>query len=191
MAASRKDYPVRVDGAVDPSASRGLWLVKWLLLIPHFVVLAFLWVAFSVVVVIAFFAILITGRYPRALFDFNVGVLRWSWRVNYRGYSALGTARSPPFALADVPDYPAHLDVAYPERLSRGLVLVKWWLLAIPQYLVLSVLVGGGLYASSAATDSSGSNAGWSGGLGLLSVLLLIVAIGVLFTGRYPRPLYD
>jgi len=184
-------YPVRVDASEDASISRGLWLVKWLLLIPHYVVLFFLWLAFFVVSVIAFFAILITGRYPRALFDFNVGVLRWSWRVNYYGYSALGTDRYPPFALADVPDYPAHLDVAYPERLSRGLVLVKWWLLAIPQYLVLSVLVGGGLYASSEATDSSGSNAGWSSGLGLLSVLLLIVAIGVLFTGRYPRPLYD
>jgi len=83
---SESPYPVHVDALPDPSASRGLWLIKWLLLIPHFVVLAFLWVAFLAVSVIAFFAILVTARYPRPLFDFNAGVLRWTWRVHYYGY---------------------------------------------------------------------------------------------------------
>jgi hypothetical protein len=187
---NRTPYPVRVDAALDPSLSRGLWLVKWLLLIPHFVVLFFLWVAFLAVSVVAFFAILITARYPRALFDFNVGVLRWTWRVHYYGYGALGTDRYPPFTLADVPDYPAHLEIAYPERLSRGLVLVKWWLLAIPQYIVVSILVGGGVYAGSHATSGNGWNGGWGAG-GLVGLLVLIAAIVLLFTARYPKPLYD
>jgi hypothetical protein len=190
MTENRTPYPVRVDASVEPSASRGLWLVKWLLLIPHFVVLAFLWIAFAVVSVVAFFAILITARYPRALFDFNVGVLRWSWRVHYYGYGALGTDRYPPFTLADVPDYPAHLEVPYPERLSRGLVLVKWWLLAIPHYLVVAVFVGGGLWLGTQPASGRGWDDGWAAG-GLVGLLVLVAAIVLLFTGRYPSSLYD
>ena len=69
MTENRTPYPVRVDATLDPSTSRWLWLVKWLLLIPHFVVLFFLWLAFFAVSVVAFFAILFTGRYPRSLFE--------------------------------------------------------------------------------------------------------------------------
>jgi hypothetical protein len=188
---NRTPYPVRVDASLDPSLSRWLWLVKWLLLIPHYVVLAFLWLAFLVVSVIAFFAILFTGRYPRPLFDFNVGVLRWSWRVHYYGYWALGTDRYPPFTLAEVSDYPAHLDVAYPERLSRGLVLVKWWLLALPHYLVLAVFVGGGLWLGTRGGTGNGWDNGWGAGVDLVGLLVLVAAIVLLFTGHYPRPLYD
>ena len=191
MTDPRTPYPVRVDAALDPSLSRGLWLVKWLLLVPHVIVLFFLWVAFLVVGEIAFFGILFTGRYPRSLFDINVGVLRWSWRVHYYGYWALGTDRYPPFTLAEVPDYPAHLAVPYPERLSRGLIFVKWFL-AIPHYLVLAVFVGGGVWLGTRGGDTNGSwdngsNVGWS----LVGLLVLIAAIALLFTGRYPKPLYD
>jgi hypothetical protein len=133
--------------------------------------------------VIAFFAILFTGRYPRGLFDFNVGVLRWSWRVGFYSYSALGTDAYPPFTLKDVPDYPARLEVEYPESLSRGLVLVKWWLLAIPHYLVIAVFIGG-------AWAGSGIDRLYGGG-GLVGLLVLFAGVMLLFTSRYPKPLYD
>jgi hypothetical protein len=164
-------YPVRVDASLDPQISRWLWLVKWVLVIPHFIVLAFLWMAFVVVSVIAFFAIVFTGRYPPSLFEFNVGVLRWSWRVHYYTFGALATDRYPPFTLAEVADYPAHLDIAYPQRLSRGLVWVKWWLLAVPHYIVVGIFVGGGSWA---AWQHSASFA-WAPG-GLLGVLVLVAA---------------
>ncbi len=182
-------YPVSVRARLDEPVSRWLWLVKWILLIPHFIVLAFLWLAFFLVTAVAFVAILFTGRYPRALFHFNLGVIRWNWRVSYYGYSALGTDRYPPFTLADVPDYPATVDIAYPERLSRGLVLVKWWLLAIPHYLILGVLTGAAWTVSTQA-DSGGDQ--WTpSGPGLIGLCVLFAAIALLFSAKYPRGLYD
>jgi Domain of unknown function (DUF4389) len=179
-------YPVRVGGSLEPRLSRWLWLVKWILAIPHVVVLAFLWIAFFVVSVIAWFAILIVGRYPRALFDFNVGVLRWTWRVAFYTYAALGTDRYPPFTLAEDRDYPAGLEVTYPAHLSRGLVLVKSWLLAVPHYLVVALFVGGGAWAARATGPWA-----FSAGTGLIGLLVFIAAIVLLFTGRYPKSIFD
>jgi hypothetical protein len=178
--------PLQLRGALDPRLSRWLWLVKWLLAIPHFVVLFFLWLAFVVLTVVAFFAILFTGRYPRGIFDFNVGVLRWTWRVVFYSYGALGTDRYPPFTLHDA-EYPATLELAYPERLSRGLVLVKWWLLAIPHYIVVGVFLGGG-YAAAEVSDWI-----WVVGFeaGLIGTLVLFAAVALLFTTRYPRGIFD
>jgi hypothetical protein len=180
-------YPLQLTGELAPKLSRGLWLVKWLLAIPHFIVLFALWVAFAVVGVIAFFAILFTGRYPRGLFDFNVGVLRWTWRVAFYSYSALGTDEYPPFTMKDVADYPARLEVAYSASLSRGLVLVKWWLLAIPHYLVVAVFTGGAWATWSGAGGMWGNVA--SGGL--IGLLVAIAGLALLFRGSYPRSLYD
>ena len=178
-------YPLQLTGRLDADLSRGLWLVKWLLAIPHYIVLFFLWIAFAVVTFIAFFAILFTGRYPRGLFDFNVGVLRWSWRVGYYSYSTLGTDRYPPFSLRSL-DYPADLMVQYPEQLSRGLVLVKWWLLAIPQYLLLAVFEGGWWLGWSEPSDAQ-----WAGDFpGLIGLLVLFAAVALLFTGRYPVTIF-
>ena len=180
-------YPLRVEGELDGHLSRLLWLVKWVLTIPHFIVLVFLWIAFVVLTVVAFFAILFTGRYPRAIFNFNVGVLRWSWRVGFYSYSALGTDRYPPFTLADVPDYPARVNVEYPQQLSRGLVLVKWWLLALPHYLIVGVFAGGAAAGFNAANDDWA----WTSGSGLIGLLVLIAGVVLLFTGRYPKAIFD
>jgi Domain of unknown function (DUF4389) len=180
-------YSLQVEGEVDEHLSRWLWLVKWVLIIPHVIVLAFLWIAFVVLTVVAFFAILFTGRYPRGIFDFTVGVLRWTWRVGYYSYGALGTDRYPPFTLADVPDYPARLNVEYPQALSRGLVLVKWWLLALPQYLIVGVFAGGAW----AGFNAAGDHGGWSSGGGLIGLMVCIAGVVLLFTGRYPRSIFD
>ncbi|HEX6249598.1 MAG TPA: DUF4389 domain-containing protein [Nocardioidaceae bacterium] len=182
-------YPVHVDAELDRHLSRWLWLVKWAMAIPHYIVLAFLWTAFVLLSAVALVAIVATGRYPRTIFDFNVGVLRWSWRVAYYTYGALATDRYPPFTLDEVPDYPAHLTVDYPEHLSRGLVLVKWWLLAIPHYLVVAIFAGGGLYV--AWDTAQGDPDRWTWGGGLIGLLALFAALVLLFTGRYPQQIFD
>lgn len=175
--------PLRLTGTLDEPLSRWLWLVKWLLLIPHYIVLAVLWVAVLVVTVIAFFAVLVTGRYPSALFGFTRGVLRWSWRVGFYGYGGLATDRYPPFTLADVPDYPARLELDEPEDLSRGLVLVKWWLLALPHYLLLGAAAG----AVTVASDRSDTTAS----LSVVTLAVLFAGIALLIRGHYPRGLFD
>jgi uncharacterized protein DUF4389 len=174
MNTTPSQYPIRVTAELQAPLSRGLWLAKWFLLIPHYVVLVCLWIGFLAATIVAGFAILFTGRYPRTIFAFTSGVLRWTWRVQYYGYDGLGTDRYPPFTMADVPDYPARLDIDYPEHLSRGLVLVKWWLLVLPHYLVLAFFLGGNWFFN-----------------GLVGVLVLIAAVTLLFTGRYPRQIND
>jgi hypothetical protein len=173
---------VTLVGAQDPQLNRGLWLVKWFLAIPHFVVLALLWLVFVVLTVVVFFAILVTGRYPRGLFDLNVGILRWTWRVQFYATAAIGTDRYPPFTL-DHTDYPADLDITYPERLSRGLVLVKSWLLALPHLIVVGVLVGTWQFG-----DTHGIQFAVGG---LIGALTLAAGLILLLTGRYPASLFD
>ena len=88
------DYP-----DVQADLNRWLPLVKWFLAIPHYFILIFLGIAAFIVVIIAWFAILFTGRYPRALFDFNVGVTRWGYRVQAYAFLMI-TDRYPPFSLS-------------------------------------------------------------------------------------------
>lgn len=177
-------YPVRLEGRLDEPLSRWLWLVKWLLALPHWFALVFLWIGFVLATVVAFFALLFTGRYPRRLHAYNVGVLRWSWRTCYYACSALATDRYPPFTLADVPDYPARLEIDYPETHRRGLPLIGWWLVGIPQY-VIAALLGGG-------TGLGWSGAHWSVDVPSVVGVLVVVAGILLLIGRgYPRGVFD
>ena len=178
MSDAVRPSPVTIRGELSDPPGRGLWLVKWLLIIPHIVVLVFLAAAAVFCTVAAFFAILFTGRYPRGLFDFTVGVLRWGWRVEFYSYGALATDRYPPFSLKSMDDYPADLHIAYPEALSRWKPLVKW-LFAFPHYLILAALAGCG-----------GGSDGGAYFIGLLGALVIIVAVLLLFTENYHRDLY-
>ena len=167
-------YPVTLRGELTIPPARGWWLLKWLLWIPHIVCLIGLWIAFVVVCIISFFAIVFTGKHPKGLFNFKAGVLRWTWRVGFYGYEALGTDKYPPFSLEPDDNYPADLDIPYPEKMSRGLVWIKWWLLAIPHYIVVGIFAGG----------RGESN------VGLITILAIFAAIVVLFTGKYPKDIF-
>ena len=105
--------------------------------------------------------------------------MRVSWRVGVYSHSALGTDRYPPYTLKDVPDYLAQLEIAYPKSLSRGLVLVKWRLLALPHDLVVAVFAGGA-WAGATATNPLGMDPG----VGLIALLVLIAGVTLLFTRR-------
>ncbi len=168
-------YPVTLRGDLSIPPGRWVWLFKWLTGIPHYFVLFFLWIAYIFCEIVAFFAILFTGKFPKGIFDFNTGVMRWTWRVGFYSYLALGTDKYPPFSLEPDPSYPADLEIPYPEKLSQGLVLIKWWLLAIPHYIIISIFQGG---------------AWGQRGCGLTTVLALFGAIANLFTGRYPEDIF-
>ena len=172
MLQEQASYPVSITGELTDLPSRGWWLLKWLLGIPHYFILFWLWLVFIVVSIIAFVAILITARYPKRLFNFNVGVLRWTWRVSFYSYHALGTDKYPPFSLASDDSYPAVLEVPYPGRLSRWRVPVRY-LLVIPHCIVTGFFQG----------------SRW--GLGLLPILTIFGAVALLFTGKYPPDIFN
>ena len=129
-------YPVVVEAERQDSYHRFLPLVKWLLAIPHYFVLAIFFIGVFFAKIAAFFAVLFTGRYPRGIFDFVTGVLRWSWNVF--AYVYLLTDRYPPFSLEPDPSYPARFEIDYPERVDRWRPLVHW-LLIIPYAFVAGV----------------------------------------------------
>lgn len=156
-------YPVTYEVAYPERLSRWLIFVKWLLAIPHLIVLYFLQLATGFVTFFAFFAILFTGKFPRGLFDFNVNVYRWG--ANVSAYVGLFRDEYPPFS-GQPGRYPVTFDVQYPERLSRWLIFVKW-LLVIPNAVVLALLAL------------------------LAAVLYIVVYFAILFTGRFPRGLFN
>lgn len=155
-------HPVQANVQVDVKLSRLLIFVKGVLLIPHFIALYVLQMVSAVLTFIAWFAILFTAKYPRGMFDFSVGVLRWQWRV--MTYMTLLTDKYPPFSLSPDPAFPATYDVVYPERLSRLLIFVKW-ILAIPHFIAL-----------------------WLLSIAYL-IVIIIAWFAILFTGQFPSGL--
>lgn len=204
-----KTSSIHLRGELSKPPSRGLWLLKWLLAVPHIVILAFLSVAMAFVTFIAFFAIIFTGRYPRKSFDFVVGVFRWGWRVGFYAFTVLGTDRYPPFSLKPRDDYPADLHIDYPKQLKQWFPLVKWFLV-IPHYFVLIAFVGFvDVHDTDEATERSFLNTPVSiefstgdldmydrenqestGFPGLRTILILIALIALLFTGRYHKDIF-
>jgi hypothetical protein len=163
MTATASSYPLRYDVEYPERLSRWKIFVKWLLAIPHFIVLYALGLVAYVMMVIAWFAILFTGRYPQGLFNFVVGVYRWNTNVN--AYILLMRDEYPPFTMS-AGRYPVTYEVDYPERLSRWKIFVKW-LFVIPNIIVLMVL------------------------LLAYYVTLIIAWFAILFTGRYPKGLFS
>ncbi len=156
-------YPVRFDVEYPDELNRWLPLVKWLLVIPHLLILYVLGAVASIMVFIAFFAILFTKKYPQGLYDFVANYFRWSLNVSV--YYSLMRDEYPPFSW-DAGQYPVTFEADYPQELNRWLPLIKW-LLIIPHFLVLLVL-----------------------GL-VVSVIWVIAFFVILFTRRYPQGLFE
>ena len=157
-------YPAGFEISYPEELNRWLPLVKWFLVIPHFIVLFFVAIGAFFVAIYAFFAVLFTGRWPRGAFDYMVGTFRWAYRVV--AYYHLMVDPYPPFSMADDPDYPVRLNIEYPEQIDRWRPLVQW-LLAIPYLFVAGVLY-------------------W-----LTGILTIIAFFTVLFTKQIPRGVFD
>jgi Domain of unknown function (DUF4389) len=157
-------YPAALEISYPAELNRWLPLVKWLLVIPHFIVLFFVGIGAFFVAVYGFFAVLFTGRWPRGAFDYLVGTFRWVYRVV--AYFHLMTDAYPPFSLADDPDYPVRLNIDYPEHVANWRPLVQW-LLAIPYLFIASLLYS------------------------LTGVLTVVAFFTVLFTKRIPGEIFE
>jgi hypothetical protein len=147
------DYPERL--------SRWKIFVKWLLAIPHFIVLSIFNMLVSIIVFIAWFVILFTKRYPESLYELVLTYMRWTANVN--AYVMLQRDEYPPFGEGP---YPVRLDLPYPAELSRWLIFIKW-LLVIPNLIVYVFVVLA------------------------LAVALFIAWWVILITGSMPRGLFD
>jgi hypothetical protein len=155
-------YPVRFDVEHPEQLNRFLPLIKWLLAIPQFLIVYVLLMVVGVIWIIAFFAILFTKKFPQGLFDFTVGVFRWSNNVN--SYYLLLRDEYPPFSW-DQGIYPVTYEVVYPEELNRWLPLIKW-LLVFPHIVALFFL-------------------------GIVAAIIWFLSIFIiLFTAKYPEGLF-
>lgn len=157
-------YPVSLEIGYPSELNRWLPLIKWLLIIPHFIALFFILIGAFFALVIGFFAVLFTGRWPRGAFDYLAGTHRWIYRVLV--YIHLMTDAYPPFSLADHPDYPVRVSFPDPDQIAHWRPLVQW-LLVLPYAFVAAILY-------------------W-----LTGVLSFLAFFTVLFTKRVPRGLFE
>lgn len=156
-------YPLRFDVQYPTELNRWLPLVKWLLAIPHLIIVnALVNVAYAIQI-IAFFAILFTTKFPQSLFDFVVNIYRW--QANTHSYVLFMRDEYPPFSW-EPGQYPVDFEIDYPQELNRWLPLVKW-ILAVPHYVVLFFL-----FIAAFAV--------W-----------VIVFFAILITATYPRGMFD
>ena len=159
------DYPVRLEIDRQERYSRLLPFVKWLLAIPHLLVLVFLYIGVFFAGIAAFFAVLFTGRYPAGIFKFVAGTIRWTYRVS--AYAFLLTDAYPPFSLDAEPGYPVRMEVEHPEKIANWRPLVQW-LLVVPYYFIAYILTTIWFY-----------------------LIVVISFFAILFTGKYPQALFD
>lgn len=166
MAHVREDGLADVRADLDEPLSRWLWIVKPLLVVPHAIVLAFLWIGFVAATLAALVAVLATGRYPEQLHAYNVGVLRWTWRVAFYSTGALGTDRYPPFTLGEA-DYPADVEIGRPETTDRRSAAFRL-LLGLPHLVIVCTLTG----------------------TGIALVLVLVAGVLLAVKGTYPQDVF-
>jgi hypothetical protein len=157
-------YPVAYDVEYPERLSRWKIFVKWLLAIPHLIIVYLLGIVFYVLQIIGFFSVLFTKKWPRGLFDFALQIQRWTSNTYIYAFALLRD-EYPPFS-GEAGEYPLTLEVEYDENLSRWQIFLKW-LFALPHYLVLALL-----------------------GIGAF-VAIVIAFFAILFTARYPRGLFD
>ena len=159
------DYPVRFEVDRQESYSRLLPFVKWLLAIPHYLVLIFLYIGVFFAAIAAFFAVLITGKFPPGILTFVEGTVRWTYRTT--AYAMLMTDTYPPFSLDEDPNHPVRLTIAQPDKIARWRPLVHW-LLVIPYYVIAYILQ-------------------------LIWVYLVVIIsfFAIVITGKYPQALFD
>jgi hypothetical protein len=158
------EYPARFAVEYPERLSRWKIFVKWLLAIPHLIIVYLLQAVASIMVVIAFFAILFTKKWPRGMFDFMVQIQRWTLNVVSYGFTLMRD-EYPPFG-GEEGEYPLRLELDYDQNLSRWMIFVKW-LLVLPHLIILTFLVIAA------------------------NVVVFISFFAILFTGRYPRGLFD
>ena len=157
-------YPARFDVEYPERLSRWKIFVKWILAIPHFIIVYLLQAVNSILVFIAFFAILFTKKWPRGLFDFSVQIQRWTMNV-YAYALVLQRDEYPPFT-GEAGQYAVTLEVDYDDNLSRWQIFLKW-LFALPHLIILTFLALAAF------------------------VVVFIAFFAILFTGKFPRGMFD